>query len=212
MNDIRQHLDLISEYSSERHAAEVPYTTPRTSLPISYYMAAAAHLWVAVRFGLGNRLSRGGGDSSPVFDWFMTETKKTPGIVIGKSLDVINGEKEYKEHIVPCKLIVDRAIDIFQDGATPGELQDDKIELRKIKEVARLIRDNLFVVYISKGEASLIDNDLGLQTKMPSGWTWGDDVYARLKEVYRSGKFKGENGVRIGIPVYDINDSSKRIA
>jgi hypothetical protein len=186
--------------------------TPRTKLPTSYYLAAASNLWVAVRFGMGNRLSRGGGDSGAIFDWFMNNTAKNAGIVVGISKNSRDTGEEYREHIVPCKLIVDRAIDIYQDGATPGELQDDKIEFNKIRQVAKLIRDNLFVVKITKDEASLIDKDLRLQTRMPSGWAWGDDVFARIGDaanaVTKSPELKKKFG---SIQVYDINNPSTLI-
>lgn len=209
MDDIRRTLEILNEYT-KKDAPTVDSQgaksfVPTTSLPTSYYLAAAANLWVAVRFGMGNRLSRGGGDKSAIFDWFYNNTLKNSGIVVGISKNARDTGDEYREHIVPCKLIVDRAIDIYQDGATPGELQDDKIEFSKIKQVAKLIRDNLFVVKITKDEAKTIDSSLGLQTQMPSGWKWGDDVFARIGAV---GKAYGKSKA---IPVYDISDQNKLI-
>jgi hypothetical protein len=216
MDDIRRTLDLIAENSAKkRKPANVDATrtsvdvrvasAPKTSLPGSYYLAAAANLWVAVRFGLGSNLNRGGGDRGSIFDWFMDTTAKSNGIVVGISKNARDNGKSYKEHIVPCKKIVDKAIDIYQEGATPGKLLDDREEFKRIKEVARLIKNNLFVVKITPEEANTIDQKLGLQTRMPSGWQWGDDVFARIGAV---GKAYGK---KYAIPVYDISNQQTLI-
>lgn len=55
------------------------------------------------------------------------------------------------------------------------------MEKRPVVEVAQMIKNNLAIVLITNEEASLLDNELDLQTSMPEGWQFGDDVFARLK-------------------------------
>jgi len=85
-------------------------------------------------------------------------------VIKGKSL---NGGT-YREHIVPCVMIRDRAYLMFNNGYT-------------IEDVADMIEKNLIIILLTKQEREKIDNELKLKTKMPDGWQFGDDPYARLK-------------------------------
>jgi hypothetical protein len=75
----------------------------------------------------------------------------------------------YREHIVPCTMILQEAFRMYdEDKASTAE-------------VAAMIQQNLFIVHITKSEANYIDVDLGLKTTMPDGWKFGDSVFARLE-------------------------------
>lgn len=74
----------------------------------------------------------------------------------------------YREHIVPCVMIIEEAFRMFDE--------DDA----SILEVAAMIQQNLFIVHITKAEADYLDHTLGLKTTMPLDWNFGDSVFARL--------------------------------
>lgn len=88
-------------------------------------------------------------------------------ITIGESTKRTK-ENSYREHIVPCILIYNQAVTMTMEKAS-------------ITEIAQMIKANLAIVLISNEEASLLDNELDMQTSMPEGWKFGDDVFARLK-------------------------------
>ena len=79
-------------------------------------------------------------------------------------------ENSYREHVVPCTMILNNAIDMFEDN-------------RMEEDVAQMIEDNLKIVHITKDQAKHLDIDLGLRTSMPSGWAFGDNIFARLDEA-----------------------------
>ncbi len=87
-------------------------------------------------------------------------------ITIGES-EKRTKENTYREHIVPCILIYNQAITMT-------------LEKRPITEVAQMIKNNLAIVLITNQEADLLDNELDMQTCMPEGWKFGDNVFARL--------------------------------
>lgn len=88
-------------------------------------------------------------------------------ITIGESVKRTK-ENTYREHIVPCILIYNQAITMT-------------LEKRSVTEVAQMIKNNLAIVLITNEEADRLDGELDLQTSMPEGWNFGDDVFARLK-------------------------------
>ncbi|EED33613.1 conserved hypothetical protein [gamma proteobacterium NOR5-3] len=73
----------------------------------------------------------------------------------------------YREHLVPCICLHNELIKMAVDKKHP-------------KEMAEIVRENLKIANILPVEARKIDIELGLRTKMPRGWHFGDDVYARL--------------------------------
>jgi len=87
-------------------------------------------------------------------------------ITIGESVKRTK-ENTYREHIVPCILIYNQAVTMT-------------MEKRSVTEIAQMIKNNLAIVLITNEEAELLDNELDLQTSMPEGWKFGDDVFARL--------------------------------
>jgi len=88
-------------------------------------------------------------------------------ITIGESVKRTK-ENTYREHIVPCILIYNQAITMT-------------LEKKGVTEVAQMIKNNLAIVLITNEEADRLDGELDLQTSMPEGWNFGDDVFARLK-------------------------------
>lgn len=88
-------------------------------------------------------------------------------ITIGESVNRTK-ENTYREHIVPCVMIYNQAIKMIQENST-------------ITEIAQMLKQNLAIVLITNEEAELLDNELDMQTSMPEGWQFGDDIFARLK-------------------------------
>jgi hypothetical protein len=88
-------------------------------------------------------------------------------ITIGESVNRTK-ENSYREHIVPCIMIYNQAITMT-------------LEKCSVTEIAQMIKNNLAIVLITNEEAEKLDNELDMQTSMPEGWKFGDDVFARLK-------------------------------
>ena len=88
-------------------------------------------------------------------------------ITIGKDEAVLANPDapQWREHIVPCTLIKEEAIRMAQAGAT-------------IPQIAQMLKENLAIVIITAEEAKALD--AVYQTTMPAGWTFGDNIFARL--------------------------------
>jgi hypothetical protein len=68
------------------------------------------------------------------------------------------------------RLVVIKAVhDMLERGATDGQ-------------IAEFIRAHVKIVMISDEECLKLDrkDQLGLRQRMPIGWAFGDDIYARL--------------------------------
>ncbi len=78
--------------------------------------------------------------------------------------------RTYREHVVPCICIHTEIMHrvVYDSTCTP-----DKI--------AKFIRKNLKIAYITDEDQKKIDSTLGWKVNMPNGWKWGDDILARLK-------------------------------
>lgn len=79
--------------------------------------------------------------------------------------------KKYREHLVPCIFLHKKIIQMILN------------ENASIKSVAKLIKKYLKIVYISEENAFKLDYEFNLKTRMPKDWSWGDDIFARLKEA-----------------------------
>lgn len=88
-------------------------------------------------------------------------------ITIGESVNRTK-ENTYREHIVPCIMIYNQAVTMT-------------MEKRPVTEIAQMIKNNLAIVLITNEEADKLDNELDMQTSMPEGWEFGQDIFARLK-------------------------------
>lgn len=84
-------------------------------------------------------------------------------VLLGKS----SSGKKGREHVVPCVLVRDHAIDMFNNGYL-------------IEDVAKMIESNLIIVHLSKEERVKLDKELKLKITMPPNWNFGDDPFERL--------------------------------
>ena len=72
------------------------------------------------------------------------------------------------EHIIPLKMVFDRWLELIDAGYSPEKQRS-------------FLERHLIVVWITIAEQERIDRELGLRTKMPEGWDWGNDTHARLR-------------------------------
>ena len=91
-------------------------------------------------------------------------------ITVGQSQAALANPESptWREHLVPCTMIKDRAIEMVQQGAS-------------LPQIAQMLKENLAIVTITQDEQKVVD--ALYQTTMPAGWTWGDSVFARLDAV-----------------------------
>jgi hypothetical protein len=77
-----------------------------------------------------------------------------------------------REHVVPRIYIIEECKRMLHNGATDEAISD-------------LILQNTKIVLISSQEQFRLDSrqHLNLSQKMPHGWAFGDDVFARLREA-----------------------------
>ena len=71
------------------------------------------------------------------------------------------------EHVIPLKLVFEKWVEMVENGETLENQRD-------------FLDNHLIVVWITIEEQQRVDRELKLRTKMPDGWTWGDDKFARL--------------------------------
>jgi hypothetical protein len=75
----------------------------------------------------------------------------------------------WREHVVPCVAIRDRCFELFEQN-------------KSIEDVATFIEAHLKLAKISE-ERETLDYKLGLKDRMPKGWNWGGNIWARLKQA-----------------------------
>lgn len=96
-----------------------------------------------------------------ILDWLIPDEY----VFIGSSTMDAN----YREHVVPCVIIIDHCISLFEINTS-------------LEEVANEIRRLLKIAKITREEAAKIDKELKLKTRMPNGWdVWTGSVLARLE-------------------------------
>jgi len=142
-----------------------------------YYISVASTIYISVLFGQKHTLPRGGGDGTQTFDIF------DEIIAIGATVEAMerinscaenNTKGLYREHAVPCKVIVDKAIQMAKQPCTSVA--------EKILDIALMIRRNLTLVYCTPEEAVLLNQRY--RSSMPNGWNSKDgNVLARFQEV-----------------------------
>ncbi|WP_460057719.1 hypothetical protein [Pseudomonas sp. S2_D06] len=85
-------------------------------------------------------------------------------LICGKS----SSGGSYREHVVPCVLIRDQSIKMYEEG-------------KMIEDVAKMIDRHLAIVLISEEEKDRLEKQRGWKTTMPEGWVFGSgDPFARL--------------------------------
>jgi hypothetical protein len=92
-------------------------------------------------------------------------------ITVGRSTNETS-DNYYREHVVPCVMIHNEVLRMFEECGSP----DDEID-----RVSEMIQANLKIVRITNEEAANLDIQLNLRTKMPNGWKFGGDIFERLK-------------------------------
>lgn len=137
-----------------------------------YYYGVAYQLYIATRAGLPHMLPRGGKDGSSPGSFDVRDSLITTGITPEGKEQLKNKGRAYREHVVPSDLIMRKGIEIAKDRTLSRK--------EALRAIVKLIKNNLAIVLISDDQAKLLDNELKLKTKMPAGWNWGDDIYARL--------------------------------
>jgi len=122
-----------------------------------YFEKTAQVIQLAVQIGHWDILERGG----------LGFDAHDELITVGKSAAVLADPTAptWREHLVPCVMLKDRAVEMFQNGCT-------------VPEVAQMLKENLAILVITQEEAKLVDSKY--QVSMPEGWQWGDTVFARL--------------------------------
>ncbi len=91
-------------------------------------------------------------------------------ITVGRSFAcAAEGKKGYREHVVPCSMIVRRGHKMINEGHADAD-------------IAAFIRENTKIVLISRDEADHLNRRtrMNLRNSMPSEWKFGDDIFARL--------------------------------
>ncbi|MDP3777564.1 MULTISPECIES: hypothetical protein [Methylotenera] len=103
----------------------------------------------------------GCGIHTRILDWLIPDEY----VLIGSSTI----EASYREHVVPCVVIIDHCILLFEKNTS-------------LEEVANEIRRLLKIAKITREEAEKIDKVLKLKTRMPNGWDVSTgSVLARLE-------------------------------
>jgi len=165
--------------------------TSKVNVP-RYYLGVATIICAASRFGLKHMLPRGGGESArKTFDMVdeIIEIGATKNAL--KLFDSKNGWRVkgiWREHAVPCKYIIDKAIQMIECNSMADP--NARNERQLIIDIARMLKRNLTLVYCTNEEAKKIDKKY--RTSMPEGWdSLNGSVLARFYEV--------------GIPVYNFD-------
>lgn len=77
-----------------------------------------------------------------------------------------------REHVVPRIFIIDECKRMLRVGEPDAA-------------IAGLINHNTKIVYVSPSQQKILDSKyhLNLSRKMPDGWKFGDDIFARLSKA-----------------------------
>lgn len=73
-----------------------------------------------------------------------------------------------REHIVPCKVLLDEVLNIYANNGS----------IIKVKE---MLEENLKLLHITKHQQRILDTKY--KQTMPNGWSFGDSPYARLDKL-----------------------------
>lgn len=104
------------------------------------------------------------GSSSRTFETFIHDDLLT----LIKAQNVSEETPIHREHVVPCALLRDKAIELLRHGISSDE-------------VALWIEPFIRIVLIQKSDAYKLDHTLKLKYSMPEGWTFGAGcIYERL--------------------------------
>ncbi len=89
-------------------------------------------------------------------------------VAVGRSQD----DASCREHVIPRLVICNRAEEMLKEGTD-------------IAEVARFIAEHLKIVYLTQDQCDLLNKKkhFNLRQRMPNGWRFGHDHFARLREA-----------------------------
>lgn len=103
-----------------------------------------------------------------------SDTRLIEGLLLPDEFTVVGRSRAFsgrgrREHVIPRLVVIKAVHDMLERGATDGQ-------------IAEFIRAHVKIVMISDEECLKLDrkNQLGLRQRMPMGWAFGDDIYARL--------------------------------
>lgn len=103
-----------------------------------------------------------------------SDTRLIEGLLLPDDFTVVGHSRAFsgqgrREHVIPRLVVIKEVHDMLERGATDAQ-------------IAIFIRDHVKIVRISNEECSRLDrkDQLGLRQRMPTGWAFGDDIYARL--------------------------------
>ena len=108
--------------------------------------------------------------------WHKAFSIKSEGLIDRNFLDKIDEiimennplpKNNWREHVVPCKVLIQEAKRIFLNGGT-------------VEDIADMLDKNLVIVNIHESDARRLDGEMGLRDSMPEGWEFGDCIFARL--------------------------------
>lgn len=108
-----------------------------------------------------------------------SHSRLVDGLIIPDEFTIVGQSVNYKgkghrEHVIPCKMIVEKCHEMICDNA-----DDDSI--------AEFIKKHVKIVLISIDEKNELDRKSGhnLKQSMPDNWTWAEstDIYARLTKA-----------------------------
>lgn len=103
-----------------------------------------------------------------------SDTRLLEGLMLPDELTLAGRSRGWtdggrREHVVPRKIVVEECHRLLAAG------ESDAV-------IAAVIRDHVRIVLITREECERLDRraGLGLRQRMPDGWRFGDDIYARL--------------------------------
>lgn len=106
---------------------------------------------------------KGGSDTRLLEGFFLPDAYT----VVGRSRAAPLGGR--REHVIPRLVIVSECHRMLERGASDAE-------------IAAFLREYVKIVFVSEDERRRLDlrSELGLRQRMPEGWAFGDDPFARL--------------------------------
>jgi len=103
-----------------------------------------------------------------------SDTRLIEGLLLPDEFTVVGHSRAFsgrgrREHVIPRLVVIKEVHDMLERGATDVQ-------------IAEFIRAHVKIVMISDEECLKLDrkDQLGLRQRMPMGWAFGDDIYARL--------------------------------
>ena len=89
-------------------------------------------------------------------------------VAIGRSQD----DACYREHVIPRLVICNHAEEMLKQGSSTIDL-------------ASFIADHLKIVHLTRSQSDLLNKKIhfNLRQRMPDGWNFGEDHFARLHEA-----------------------------